>query len=823
MQAIAFFGRSLRIAWRTLAGSSLGFPTVVILSLALGVGFSTAIFSAYDAIYLKPLPVQRPQELALLETEDFEGNLVEWFSYPDYLDYRQRQEIFAGLLAYSTMPLNLGKSLQAERVTGVLASRDYFSVAGINTAAGRFFSTPSAADADEAVLSYSFWQRRFEADPDAIGTTILLNDEPVTIVGIAPSGFKGFDSATSVDVWVPLQMLDRVLPGSSPKWATDSSYLWLTLVGRLKAGVDPRQAQAAMNAFELSLQQEEGPPRTEKRFRLLAAGTGNPKRLQEFAAFLSNLSWAVAIILLVVCVNLCSLALARSLARRQEFAVRIALGASRTHLLGSLMAEALLLSLLGGALALLAAQVALRLLPAWGGAGLEALELGPIDGRTIAFALLPCLISALGFALLPALQAWRKADVSSALKCAPLQSARRRLRLPLRSILIIGQIALSLVLLAACLLLVRSLRALGGEEVGFEPANVLLVSLGLGSNVDSIEKGRQAYGRLARKVEGLPGVESVSLTSIIFGYEATVRGIRIPGYQPRTRSSMNLEYTVVAPGYFKAMEIPLLQGRTFRLSDDQRSTPVALINRAMKGRFWPEQQALGKTFLCADHSSRLVAFEVVGVVEDSKYLGLRDYYRPLMYFNYLQVYDPQMNLLVRTAVNPHNLEPAVRREAASSGQDFRVLESFTLADHIDSFFVKPIRRQSLVLSALAILAVSLAAGGVYGAVSYFTAQRRFEIGIRLALGAKPSAITGLVLRQAFWLALGGIAIGLVASLFLEQWLTARLYKVNCNDPLSMGLSAAILLAVAVAAAALPARSASRLDPTSVLSEHKNSL
>ena len=818
MQTIASFWKDLTIAKRSLLHSP-AYAAAAALSMALGVGFSTAIFSAYHAMYLKPLPVERPQELALLQSEDFEGNPVQWFSYPEYLDYRQRQEIFSGLAAYSTMTLNWGRSLAGERITCVLASSDYFPVMGLTPALGRFF-TPSKlrleSGAAVAVLSYSLWQQRFEADPDVIGETLRLNDEPFTIVGVAPAGFQGVDSVASARLWIPLQLRGRISPQSGDPLG-DRSFVWLTLVGRLQPAVGLQQAQSALNAFEGSLQEEDGPPRSEKRFHLLPAGTGNAKHLKEFSEFLATLSWAVAIILLIVCVNLSGLSVARSLMRRQEFALRAALGATRSRLLGTLTAEAVLVSLLGGTLAVLTAYGLLKILSALGRSEQAPLDLGPFDGPTLAFAWAACLASALAFAVAPSWRAGRM-DLASAMKRAPLQDVLRRRRFQLRSLLITAQVALSLVLLIASLILVRSLRTLAGEELGFEPAKVLMASLGLGSRVDSDEKGRQIYDRALKQVGGLPGVDSVSMTSIVFGHESAVLGIRIPGYQPQSRGRMNLDYTVVGLNYFRTMEMPLLAGRSFEERDDHRSSRVAVINAAMWRRYWPETNPpLGESFSTLDHNHKLFSFEIVGVVEDSKYIGLRDDFRPLMYFSFLQVYDPQMNLLVRTSVNPSLLEPAVRRQVRSFDPDLRVLESIALADHIDGF-LKPLRRQSLLLTILALLALVLATGGLYAAMAFFTSQRRFEIGVRLTLGAKPSGIIGLVLRQGLLLAFYGIGIGLAASLFLEKWLAVRLYKVTYSDPLSLGISVLLLLTAAAAASFFPARSASRLDPMKVLGD-----
>ena len=823
MEALSSHCTSLKVALRSLRRSP-GYTLIIVLSIALGAGFSTAIFSAYHSVYLEKLPVELPQELALLRTEDFQGNPVQWFSYPDFREYQGRKNILSEVLAYSTLGLNWGRGPEGERVAAVLASSNYFSVAGINPSAGRFLSganaSPPGATA-EAVVSHSLWKRRLGGSLEAIGRTVYLNDIAFTVVGVAPKGFAGMENSISAEVWIPLGMRNQVDPGGPSDWTTNSSFQWLTLITRLKAGMNREQAQSAMNAFELSLQQEDGPPRAERRFQLLPAGRANPKAMEDFGAALSTLAWSVAITLLIVSVNLAGLSTVRSLMRRREFAVRVALGAGRSRLMRTILIEAVLLSLAGGFLALIAGQVLLNLLPMLGGRQQPAMDLGFIGVRALAYALLPCLLAAIVFTVIPGMRVWRT-DVAGALKNAPLSEGGFRGRIRLRSVLVIGQIGLSMTLLAASLVVVRSLRALTGEELGFEPAAVLMVSLGLGANVNTAEKGQQAYSRLLEQVQGLPGAGSVSLSSIVFGYESTVRGISIAGYTPSVRNELNLDYSVVAPGYFHTMEIALIQGRGFRSEDNRTSKPVAVINEAMKRRFWPDESPLGRSFRALDHRRKRLDFEIVGVAQDSKYLGLRDRYRPQMYFNLLQVYDPQMNLLVRARIPPERLQPAVSREIARLSPDFRVLESVSLAEHIDRFFLSPTRRQSILLTILAAVTLALAVGGLYGAIANIAVQRRFEFGVRLALGSRPVLVAGLIIREALVLIVCGIGIGLLGSLVLQQWLSVRLFKVTPADPLSLAISALIMLASGAAAVIRPALFTARLEPMRTLCDSSRS-
>lgn len=808
LRILPFFWRSLVVASRSLSRSP-AFAAAAVLSLAIGIGFSTAVLSIFGTLYFKPLPVRDPQKLVLLQTEDFEGKPVRWFSYPDYLELK-RQGLFSGLIAYSTQNLLWGDETAGHKVTAALSTPNYFRMLGVTPSFGRFLME-SPDDENAVVISDTFRKKHFDGRP-AVGEPLLLNGVPFTIIGVARAGFLGVDTAVAVDVWIPLQADRRVSPSGEDSMS-QRSLQWLTLIGRLPDGLGLKGAEMALNAADRRLA-ESGPPSIEKSYRLIPAATGDTRHLAGFERFLGALTWAVGIAVAIICVNLGSLAMARSLSRRREFALRIALGGSRARLLREMLTESFTICAAGVVLALATASALLNILAALGGSDTASLHLGALDIRSLCFAIAAGVASALFFTALPVARSAR-IDLVSALKLASSHGERGRRFLNARSGLIMTQVALSMVLLVGALVMLRSLRKLSGEELGFQPAKVFMISLGLGADTNRIADGVENYRMALERVRSLPNVEAVSLTSIIFGWESSVRGIAIPGFDPPRPGYMDLDFTIAGPGYFGTMGMPLLAGRDFAGTDDERSKRVAVINKAMSRRYWPDANPLGKIFSTLDHTGYLVPFEVVGVVEDSKYIGLRDDYRPQMYFAFPQVYDPQMNLVIRTSVEPSFLQPVLRREIQSLYPALRWLDGFTLTEHIDNT-LQPLRRQSALLTLLAVVAMVLTSAGLYASIAQYALQRRHEMGVRLALGERPTGIVRLVLRRGLALTFAGVGAGLVGAFFLGKWLAAYAFKIAPLDPTSVLGSALLLTVVAAAASFLPAYSASRVDPREVL-------
>jgi putative ABC transport system permease protein len=781
-----------------------GFTLVAIITLGLGIGANTALFSVVNAVLLDPFPYRDGGRIFQVRQRLPKIGVPEQLraSGPEVVDLAAGQS-FERVAAFEPVSRNLTGGPEPERVAAAKVSGDFFALLGVEPVMGRAIT---AADVGPQggrviVLSHGLWQRRFGGSPDALGQKVYLDDEPYTVVGVMPPRFW-FDAG---EAWFPFPMDFSRTPRSARAF--------LALV-RLKPGVTHAQADAELGA--LARRQEQ------------AFAGGNPEYagrgvyLQPLAEVyfgqvrtaLLVLVGAVGLILLIACANIANLLLARAAARSREVAVRAALGASRARLVRQMVTESLLLALCGGSAGLLVAL--------WGVGGLTALlpadtlpagvEVG-VDRAVLLFALAASLVTALLFGLWPALAA-SKPDLGGALKEGGQKGAAAG-HARAQSLLVVAEVALSLVLLVMAGLMIRSFARLSNVDPGFDPANLLSMRLNL--SPEKYKQGGQKaafFGQLIERVAALPGVKAAAVASHMpFVYTedwtVTVEGGAL-AVEARTQ---NVDTRTVSPGYFRALGIPLVAGAFFTPQDDLNAVGVAVINRAMARRFWPDEEAVGKRFKVGRADSDATWLTVKGVVADSAQGALDAAVKPEAYFPLAQAAGMyrRMNLAVRSEGDPHALVAAIRREVQALDPNQPVYQIQTMEELIGESVAA--RRFALrLLQAFAALALVLAAVGIYGVMSYVVAGRTREMGLRLALGAAPRDVLGLVVGQGMRLVLIGTGLGLVAAFGLTRLMTRLLFGVSATDPLTFALVALVLAAVALFACYVPARRAARVDP-----------
>ena len=808
--------QDLRHAARTLAKSP-GFTATTVLSLGLGIGANATIFSFLNAIFLRPLPVRDPDRVVAVFTSDFSGPPYGGSSYPDYLDFRATTDAFAGLAAYTLAPMSLSEGPRTDRVFGELVTANYFEVAGIQASRGRTFRVieDDKPDADPAiVVSHGLWQRRFGADPTLVGRAVTLNGHPFTVVGIAPPGFTGMMRGLSVDLWVPVTMAGAI-PSSDRLDGRGNR--WLLLLGRLKPGLTAEAAEAQLAVLATRLQKAYPDNWTDVKEKRRVITVVPESRARLFPAargavlgFLALLLSVVGLVLLMACTNVASLLLARATARRREIAVRLSLGASRARIIRQLLTESVLLALLAGVVGILVALWASNLLVA-----LRppvpfpiALDLG-LDVRVLGFTLLVSLLTPLVFGLAPALQASRPA-LLPALKDGSATGERAASRWSPRRLLVVAQMAMSLVLLIGAGLFLQSLGNAHRIDLGFDSANLLLLSLDVSLNGYDEPRGRLLYEQLLERANTVPGVRSASLaTEVPLGLGGTRRGIWVEGYEARSGEDMGVHTNTVGPDYFRTMGIQLLRGRDFDASDTAGRPGAVVVNEAFARRYWPGKDPIGRHVRLGDESGSPA--QVVGVVRDGKYVTLGEDPKPFFYVPFLQRYESGATLHVRTTGDPRGLLEAMRREVRALDPSLPVFDEKTMTDHL-GLSLLPARLAAGVLGLFGFVALTLAAVGIYGVMAQAVRQRTRELGVRMALGARPADLLSMVLGQSMRVALLGLAIGLLAALGLARLVTSLLYGIGAADPATFVVIPALLAAVALLASFVPARWAMKVDP-----------
>jgi macrolide transport system ATP-binding/permease protein len=798
---------------------SKAFSLIAVLSLALGIGANTAIFSLVQVMLFSPFPVEAPEQLVAVFTTDKRnpGNLP--MSDLNFRDVRDQNSSFTGMSAITFAQANMLVDRSSEQVLTQLVTGSYFDVLGMRPAAGRTFrpeedATPGSHPV--AVLSHGFWERRFGGDPAIVGKTITLNRQPFTVIGVAAEGFTGTFLFGAPDLWVPKMMHDVLQPGFD--FHNERRGLFLFAFGRLKPGVTVAQADANVKTIAAQLESSypnENKGRSAAVLPLLEARTnpnaGGANPIERTAILLTVV---VGLVLLIACANIANLLLARAAGRQREIAMRLALGAGRWRLVRQLLTESVLLALLGGAAGLVVAFWTIDALrtvdvpiPANVLLGLR------LDGRVLTFALVVSVLTGLLFGLAPALQA-TKPDVVPVLKNELVPSAgaspRRFLRwFNLRKGLVVSQVALSLVALVAAGLFLRSLRQIQTIDPGFETNAVLMANVNLGREGYTPERGQLFYRQIVERVQGLPGVRAAAIADgPPLGNQGLSRSVFLEGRETSERDRILVQVSQVGVGYFRTLGIPIDRGRDFTVDDDDDAPDVVVINKTMADRFWKGEDAIGKRFkFFGDEEFRTV----VGIARDAKYNGLAEDPIPFIYQPMTQAYVPTAAILVRSAGDVSALAGPVRAEINRLDSRLSVLGVQTLGDQV-SQQLGPQRLMVTLLGAFGLLALGLAAMGLYGVASYSVTQRTREIGVRMALGAKRGDVVWLVLGQGMALVAVGLGLGLVIAVMAAPMIRELLVQVAPFDPATFGGTALLLAIVATLATWLPARRAASIDP-----------
>ena len=790
--------QDLRYSLRQLRNSP-GFTVVAVLTLALGIGANTVIFSVIEAVILRPLPFGSPERLVWLNGKmpmtDEAG-----VSPPDFRDYRSQNRSFECMAAagYAAAPSNLSGN-KPEQVLTNLGTANFFHCLGIRPLLGRDFvpSDEQVSDAQVAILGFGIWQRDFGGDRNIVGRTIRMDSRTLTVIGVLPSDIPLLDQA---QIWFPAPMLKGVM--------TIRLAHMLKVVGRLKSGVSLGQSQADLDSIALQLQNQY--PDTNKgwfmRQRLLADILIGPVRP------VLMLMWgAVVLLLLIACVNIANLLLARSIGRQKEFTLRAALGATRGRVIRQTLSESVVLSLLGGLLGVAVAEAGIQAVHAFGPANVPRLDESHLNFAALAFTLGLATLTGILFGLFPALQISRgqfNRNLKESARVSASSSQRR-----VSSSLVIGEIAMSLALLAGAGLLLKSFWRLIHVSPGFQPNHVVTTRLSLpmssyGPYGDSEQRAR-FWQQLEQQIRVLPGVEAVGATSELpLSGQHSDMPFHIPGHSYGPSEFDDAQMRQVTPGFLSTMGIPLLRGRWLNDHDDRNAPGVLVVNEAFVKRFFSNGDVIGKHLqLVSEKSTR----EIVGVVNDIHHVALSQPTWPEMYAPYAQFALPTMNLLVRSVANSLSLAPALQAEISSIDKDITISNLTPLHDVVGASVAEP-RFSSELIGAFAALALLLATVGLYGVMAYSVTQRRTEIGIRMALGATRNDVLLEVLRRGSALALAGLGVGLCASIAVGRLLSSMLFAVTPKDPETLVGVSVLLSTVALAASYLPARRAAKVDP-----------
>jgi predicted permease len=790
-----------------------GFTAVAVLALALGIGANTAIFSVVNAVLLRPLPFRDPDRLVhVLRTQPpiMRGPI----SRPDFLEWRAQQKVFEDVAAFYYKTYNLTDLDESKRVSGVSVTGGFFSLFGVPPAQGRYFlpSEDEAGGGHVAVISYGMWQREFGGDAKLVGREVRLNGEPYTVVGVAPPGFS---FPGRIDVWTPAVLAeDKSQRGSN----------YLKVVARLKDGVTVAQAQAQMNQVASALARQY--PENDTNLTVTVSPLLEDQ-VMNIRPVLLILLGAVAFVLLIACANVANLLLARATRRQKEIAVRTALGATRLRLIRQLLTESILLALLGGCLGALLSTWGVRLLVAVAPATIPRVKEVSVDPRVLGFTLLVSVFTGIVFGLAPALQVSR-ANLNEVLKEGTRGGATStRRRASLRQALAVVEIALSLVLLVSAGLLIESIRRLTDVSPGFDTRNLLTVNVSFprrpargddGTEAAAAREVRETTNFLTGvqgRVAALPGVESVGAINNlpVSGFGSVNGDFNIDG-RPKFKSGEApvAEFRLVTPGYFRAIGIPVIKGRTFAEDEGPGQPVTVMVNETLARRFFPGEDAIGKRLIVLDEKPH----EIVGVVGDARQWGLDKPADPEIYFSYGQMsFDNGAVFVVRTNVEPSTLSDGVRRAVREADHDAPVSSVKTMEQVVADSTAQR-RFNTVLMTCFAGVALLMAAIGLYGVISYSVAQRVQEIGIRMALGAQVGNVLRMVLWNGLKLALAGVLLGVAVSFALTRVLAGLLYGVSATDPSIFLAGSAFLVAVALLACYVPARRATKVDPMTAL-------
>jgi predicted permease len=813
--------QDIRYGWRMLAKTPLA-TCIVVITLALGVGANAVVFSIVNGFLLRPLPVPQPDRIAVFASDQKGSSpFVVEFSYPDFADFREQAKPFADLYAYRMANAGLSVDGRADQVLVAFVSGNYFPVLRVKPALGRALlpgeeNQPGSQPA--MVLGYSCWKKRFAGDPNVIGKQVRLNGQDVTIVGVVPSEFQGTYSVLEMDGYLPLRA------GAAVQQVPDSVFSdrgarALLVQGRLKAGVSFSQAQAAVDVIAARMAKQY--PSTDGNVTVQVSrermARPVPLRSNIVPVAAGFLLVVAGVLLLLACLNVANVLLARAMARRREMGLRAALGAGRGRLIRQVLTETVLLGLLGGALGVIlglwanpgdVSKVARTTLPI-------RLDVG-FDWRVFAYCFAAALFTGIFVGLWPALRVSRT-DLNSVLQEGGRSETAGTRRQRLRGALVIAQMAASLTLLVVAGLLVRSLQHAETMYLGFDPDHLLNLSLDPHQIGYDEARTNEFYRRLEDRARTLAGVESVSMsfgvpmgtTNIVNGGTVTLEGQMLRQGEPPP----SVFFNNVDPDYFKTMRVPMLRGRAFGDSDDASAPAVAIVNQTMADRFWPGQNPVGKRFTLKTAVAPAKTLEIVGLAGNGKYAFIAEEPRPFFYVPLAQNFLSTRALQVRTATAPEALIGPLREEVRQLAPDLPVMQLESMRQTLGgSNGLQVFRFGAQVSSAMGAIGLLLAIVGIYGVVSFTAAQRTREIGIRMALGGSAADVLRLILRQGVRLVATGLGIGVLAALALTRVMTRLLIGISPSDPLTYATVGVLLAAVALAACWIPARRATRIDP-----------
>jgi predicted permease len=801
--------QDLRLAFRRLAQTP-AFTIVTVATLALAIGANTTTFSALNQFLLRPLPVERPKELVFLNN----GRNGVTQSYPNYLAFRDHNRSLDGLIAYRIQPVGLSHGDKNAYIWGYEATGNYFDALGIRALIGRTFtpdddlrSSPHAV----IVLSYTSWQSRFAGDPEIVGRRVKLNSLDYTIIGVAPKTFFGTELLLSPEFWVPMAFEAQIEPGNDWLDRVTTHNIWVA--GRLKPGVTARQAEADLNSIAADLaradRNNEG-----LQIRLSPPGLIGSALRGPIVGFASVLTALAGLVLLIACANIAGMLLARAADRRKEISIRLALGAPRWSLIRQLLTESLVLSVAGAVTGVLMARWILGVLGAFRmPINLPANTALPLDSGVLLFTIALCFLTTLLFGLAPAVQAAR-VDLLPALKN---QLSEKFRRFQLRDLLVGAQVALSLILLVGTVLVVRSLQQAIRIDIGFNPRHAVAVAFDVALNGYSADRGKAFEHRLLDRLALLRGIDSVALSDglpLSIGQSTTwlfAEGQPVPAPSQRP----DPYYYSVTSSYFRTMQTRLIAGRDFDQRDRQGATRVAIVNESLARRLFPGQSALGKRFGRRVDSGEWI--QIVGIVEDGKYQSLNDSSALAVFWPRAQQYNSFMTIVARSSQPSADLVRTLQQTVLSLDPTLPFLQADSLEEHLN-LPLMPARIAAMMLGAFGVLAVILAATGVYGMLAYAISRRAREIGIRVAIGASKTNVLSLVLRRALLIIGSASAIGVLLALAVGKFFTPVLYGVGPKDPEAYMVALALMAAVGLIACYVPARRALKIEAAVALRE-----
>lgn len=809
-------------AWRMLIKSP-GFSIVAVLALGLAIGANTSIFSLFNGVMWRPLPVKDPQQLVVVATKQRGLDFPIPLSYPDFQDYRQLKAVFSDLIGYVPDPVNLQAGGRPTRAWAELVTGNYFSMLGLEAARGRTFAADEGwVPGKDAliVLSYKYWQTRFGGNPDIVGRSVQVNKHPFTIIGVAPERYHGAYYFLEPDFYIPVTTMSLLDPKSADD-LNKRGATYLRVLARLQPGMTPTQALAAAQPTDRRLAQEF--PESHKDMSLLVIPELNARPEPGLGAFMSKAVWVfmslAGLVLLIACANVANLILARANGRRKELAMRFALGASRGRMIRQLLTESVLLALCGGIAGLVFAR--------WAAMALMSIRIPTdlplhlfdlrVDWRVFAFSFLVALITGIVAGLLPALQAHRT-DLADTLKVGGRSGGGSTGHHRFRNALVVAQVAVSLLLLACAGFFIRSFQNSANVDMGFRVDHTLMMSVDLGLQGYSEERGQQFYKQISDRVKSLPGVRDASFAAYIpMGYENDIVNVYPDGQPVDNKSSAETSFNnQVQPDYFRAVGVHVIKGREFTEADSATAPKVAIVNETFANKIWPGQDPTGKIFRTEKDGP---AIQVVGLTRTGKYTFLYETPQLFVYFPVAQRYVAAATLMVYSQDDPLRMVGPVRDQIQQLDGSLPVFDVNTMEAHVE--YGKPLlpaRLGAMLVGAFGMLGLVLATVGVYGVVSYSVSQRTHEIGIRSALGAQRRNVLGMVLKQGMTMALIGTAIGIVLAFLLFRGLHSVLYGVASTDLVTLAAVSSLLLAIAFVASYIPALRATQVDPVVALRE-----